>query len=93
MGSSSKFFPLFSAQGFAKARLYSGDSVYALYSYKVAEIIGLNRLTAVNAWRSLYPAITLLPRPYNGSQFKRLTEGALLIHRFYYLAEQPFDLL
>lgn len=61
-------------------------------SCKVAEISGLSteRLTAVNAQRSLYPTTTQLPRPYNGSPFKRLTQGALLIHRRYYLAEQPF---
>lgn len=43
---------------------------------KVARISGLSieRITAANAQRSLYPTATQLPGPYNSGPFTRLTD-------------------
>lgn len=55
--------------------LYCG-AFYVLPFRKVAWISGLSieRVTAANAQRSLYPTATQLPGPYNSGPFTRLTD-------------------
>ena len=59
----------------ANINLHCG-AFYVLPSRKVSRISGLSieRITAANAPRSLYPPATQLPGPYNSGPFTRLTD-------------------